>query len=104
MLPPSQQNIKYFVDMLAAFDASFQQPDIGLFKKNLEALEILHQKQKLYQRPVFTEHVFFPLLRTFFLVLMRKSHNLLRDEIIVTAFNIASVDFDNFLTKVFTTC
>jgi hypothetical protein len=40
----------HFLGIMQAFGQSFLQPDIAIFKQNLEALESLNSKWKLYQK------------------------------------------------------
>jgi hypothetical protein len=42
----------HFLGIMQAFGQSFLQPDIAIFKQNLEALESLNSKWKLYQKVI----------------------------------------------------
>eukprot|EP00106_Octopus_bimaculoides_P006080 XP_014773522.1 PREDICTED: exportin-6-like [Octopus bimaculoides] len=82
-----------------AFGQSFLQPDIALFRQNLESLETLNTKWKLYHKKVFREALLYQFLNVFIQVLLQKSHDLLQEEIAISVYNMASVDFDNFYTQ-----
>ena len=56
----------------------------SLFAYNLASLEQLHDKRTLYGRREFIDHLRLPFLRTLFTTLLRRSHSLLEDEILVT--------------------
>ncbi len=50
---PGQDQVlhqNHFLGIMQAFGQSFLQPDIAIFKQNLEALESLNSKWKLYQK------------------------------------------------------
>ncbi len=89
-------NRVHFMAILQAFGQSFMQPDITVFRQNLAALEELNEKWKLYHKPVFTESLIGHFLTAFIHVLVHKSHDLLKEEITVATFNMASVDFEAF--------
>ena len=66
-----------------------------------QAFESLNSKMRLYSKDVFIEqHHRFTLLRTLLYVLLAKTHDNLRDELIITIYNIAAVDFDSFFKQV----
>ena len=44
------ENESQFVQIIQAYGQSFMQPDITIFKQNLETLEELNSKYKLYQK------------------------------------------------------
>ncbi|XP_013401009.1 exportin-6-like [Lingula anatina] len=85
-----------FISILQAFGQSFLQPDIGIFRQNLEYLEELNEKWKLYQKNIFKEVMLFQFLNVFIQVLIHRSHDLLQEEIGITIYNMAAVDFDKF--------
>lgn len=72
---------------------------LEFFRQNLSSLEDLHLKWKLYQKPIFLEHLMGEFLTVFVQVLVSKSHNLLREEIAMSIFNMASVDLPAFFDK-----
>ena len=78
----------------SCFESETSSP--SLFAYNLKRLEQLHDKRQLYGRQEFAEHLRLPFLRTLFTTLLRRSHALLQDEILVTIHSIAAVDFDHF--------
>lgn len=97
-----EATIEHYSDFSAIFQAygqSFLQPDIGVFKQNLESLEALHYKWKLYSKRVFREKMLWDFLTVLMQVLVHKSHDLLQEEIVITVYNMAEVDFDLFYTK-----
>ena len=54
---------RHFLGIMQAFGQSFLQPDIAIFKQNLEALDSLNTKWKLYQKVFLSGHL--RLLRQF---------------------------------------
>ena len=46
----SIENEAQFIQIMQAFGQSFMQPDITIFKHNLEAMESLNSKYKLYHK------------------------------------------------------
>ncbi|XP_036369999.1 exportin-6-like isoform X2 [Octopus sinensis] len=93
------ENSAQFIAIMQAFGQSFLQPDIALFRQNLESLETLNTKWKLYHKKVFREALLYQFLNVFIQVLLQKSHDLLQEEIAISVYNMASVDFDNFYTQ-----
>uniref|UniRef100_A0A2C9JQK7 Exportin-1/Importin-beta-like domain-containing protein n=1 Tax=Biomphalaria glabrata TaxID=6526 RepID=A0A2C9JQK7_BIOGL len=81
-----------------AYGQSFLQTDISLFKQNLESLEALHFKWKLYNKKIFSEVMSHQFLKVLMQVLIQKSHDLLQEEIVISIYNMAAVDFDAFFT------
>lgn len=90
------ENESHFISIMQAFGQSLLQPDITIFRQNLEALESLNSKWKLYHRSIFKEMMLFQFLNVLFQVLIHKSHDLLQEDIAVTIYNMAAVDFDAF--------
>ncbi|XP_071494224.1 exportin-6-like [Diadema antillarum] len=96
---PPTDNVEHeqqFITIMQAFGQSFLQPDISVFRQNLEALEILNAKLKLYQKKIFKTLMLSPFMNVLLQALIHKSHDLLQEETMVTVYNMASVDFDNF--------
>src|SRR5690349_14886000 len=61
--------------LLLCFNFSFQQPDITLYKFNLEIFHQLHDKHQLFAK----KHVLrWEFVQTFLATLLRKTHNSLR--------------------------
>ena len=67
----------------------------ALYGFNLAGLEALDASRQLYQRKEFAA-LRLSFLQTLFKTLLRRSHTLLQDEIVVTIHSIVSVDFDHF--------
>ena len=88
-----------FVSILQAFGQSFLQPDISVFKQNLAALEDINAKWKLYHKTVFTQQLIVQFLTVLLQVLVNNSHNLLKEEITLALYNMASVDFAVFFNQ-----
>lgn len=93
------ENQGQFVKMMEAFGQTFTQTDIAVFKQNLESLEDLNSKCKLYQKPIFSDGMLFHFLNVLFQVLVRRSHDLLQEEIAIALYNMASADFDKFYLR-----
>jgi len=92
-------NREIFLKAMGAFGQSFLQQDIAVFRQNMEALESLNLKWKLYSKQIFKEHLMAEFLSVLVKVLVSKSHNLLRDEITLAVYNMASTDFPAFFEK-----
>ncbi|CAG2164605.1 unnamed protein product [Oppiella nova] len=94
--PEVLQNADAFVQIMNIFAQSFLENDITVFKHNLDALEILNTRLKLYQKEIFKQTMIKPFLSLFIQTLCDKSLNLLQDDIYAIVFNMASVDFPHF--------
>ncbi len=94
----ASENPQRLSKVLNCFNQSFQQHDITLFKQNLEFLQSLNEKQRLYQK-IFGGTLF-EFIKTFFGVLLAKTHNLLRDEIVTAIYHMAAEDFSTFYNQV----
>ncbi|KAK6169003.1 hypothetical protein SNE40_020137 [Patella caerulea] len=92
------ENGDKFINIMQAYGQSFLQPDITIFKQNLESLEILNAKWKLYNKSIFKEMMLSQFLNVLIQTLVVKSHDLLQEEIVITVYNMASVDFEGFYT------
>ena len=92
------QNGDAFVHIMNVFAQSFLQNDITVFKQNLDALEILNTKLRLYQKEIFKQTMIKHFLCLFIQTLLDKSLNLLQDDIYAIVYNMASVDFPTFVT------
>ncbi|KAJ8364159.1 hypothetical protein SKAU_G00129900 [Synaphobranchus kaupii] len=90
------ENEAQFTAAMQAFGQSFLQPDIHIFKQNLSYLESLNSKHKLYHKKLFCTSMLFHFINVLLLVLVRRSHDLLQEEIVLAVYNMASVDFDSF--------
>lgn len=91
-----------FLAIMQAFGQSFLQPDITVFRNNVEALESLNKKQKLYEKVyklLPDDNILFQFVTVLVQALIQKSHDLLQDEIYETTWNMASVDFQTFYDK-----
>ncbi|XP_076821839.1 exportin-6-like [Clavelina lepadiformis] len=88
-----------FLAIMSAYGNSFLQPDIAVFKQNLEALEDLNTKQKIYVKlhHILTqEGVLFQFVNVLIQALVLKSHDLLQDDVCTVVYNMSSVDFNFF--------
>jgi len=88
-----------FLAVLKAIGQSFLQEDIAVFRQNIEALEHLNAKWRLYHKPIFVHNLLVDFLTVLLEVLIARSHNLLKDEICVAVYNMAAVDFPAFTAK-----
>lgn len=97
-----------FVRIMQVFGQSFLQTDITLFKFNMEALEKLNSRLKLFHKEAFRRTVLKEFLSLFFSLLLNKGLTILQDEIIAICYNMAAVDFDyffhNFLPQFLNSC
>ena len=69
------------------------------FRQNVDALENLNRRWRLYSKQIFLEHLMAEFLSVLVKVLVSRSHNLLRDEISLAVYNMASTDFPAFFNK-----
>ncbi|GFS20899.1 exportin-6-like [Elysia marginata] len=92
------ENSAQFTSILQAYGQSFLQTDISIFRQNLESLEALHLKWKLYSKQIFREVMIHQFLKVLLQVLVQKSHDLLQEEIVISVYNMAAVDFDTFFS------
>lgn len=92
------RNGDQFVRVMQAYGQSFLQPDINLFRQNLEGLEALNLKWRLYHKALFRSGMLPQFVHVLLQCLAARSHDLLRDEVYVALHNMASVDFDLFRT------
>ncbi|PVD37542.1 hypothetical protein C0Q70_00136 [Pomacea canaliculata] len=88
-----------FTAIFQAYGQSFLQPDIAIFRQNLESLNSLDFKWKLYSKAIFRETMLWQFLTVLLQVLVHKSHDLLQEEVVITVYNMAAVDFDTFYAK-----
>ncbi|GIX90391.1 exportin-6 [Caerostris extrusa] len=92
------ENEQHFTKIMEAYGQSFLQPDIVLFKQNLFSLETLNNKWKLFYKGYFKSVMLFHFLSLLLKTLIYRTHNLLKEEIISTIYNMALVDFNCFYT------
>nr|CAB3267797.1 exportin-6 [Phallusia mammillata] len=88
-----------FLAIMTAYGQSFLQSDITIFKQNLESLEELNKRQKLFEKlhNLFSEEgVLFQFVNVLIQTLINKSHALLQEEICGTVFNMSSADMEFF--------
>ena len=90
------QNAEAFVHIMNIFAQSFLQKDISVFKQNLDALEILNTRLRLYQKDIFRQTMAKHFLFLFIQTLLDKSLVLLQDDLYTIVYNMASVDFQTF--------
>ncbi|CAL1529210.1 unnamed protein product [Lymnaea stagnalis] len=92
------ENSAQFISILQAYGQSFLQTDISIFRQNLESLEALNFKWKLYNKKIFSEVMSHQFLKVLLQVLIQKSHDLLQEEIVISVYNMAAVDFNSFFS------
>ena len=85
-----------FVAVMRVIGQSFMQQDIEVFRDNIATLELLNSKWRLYSRPTFKETLLAEFLSVLIQVQVAKSHNLLREEIGVCVFHMATTDLPSF--------
>lgn len=89
-------NADAFIQIMNIFAQSFLQNDISVFKQNLNALEILNTRLRLYQKEIFRQTMAKHFVFLFIQTLLDKSLVLLQDDIYTIVYNMASVDFQTF--------
>lgn len=90
------ENSEDLTKIMQAYGQSFLQPDLNVYRHNLKALENLNDKWKLYHKALFKNLMLNQFLNVLLQTLVLRSHDLLQEEIGVTIYNMASVDFENF--------
>lgn len=85
-----------FLRLMHIYGESFYRTDINLFKQNLEAIENLNFRLKLYHKLTFRKNLLKQFLTLFVQTFLAKSHSILNDEITNVVYNLASVDFETF--------
>lgn len=93
---PAVEHSEQLIAILQAFGHSLTQPDVTLFAQNLDSLEMLNQKWKLYHKELFRDQFLGLYLTVLLNTLINKSHALLAEDIAAAIFNMASVDFHTF--------
>ncbi|GAM19177.1 hypothetical protein SAMD00019534_023520 [Acytostelium subglobosum LB1] len=89
--------------IMGAFQTTFQQNDVNLFKQNLDYFEKLNHKHKLYERIAMQEPIFgCSFVGVFFDVLISKVQSVQAEDIINTIYHFASVNFNKFFNEFFT--
>ncbi|EGG20324.1 exportin 6 [Cavenderia fasciculata] len=96
-----QTSYQQLASILTAFQKTFQQNDVNLFKQNLEYFEKLNMKHKLYekiiQEPGFSKSLIFD----FFKSLTSGCQSINSEDIINTTYHFASIDFPKFYHQYF---
>jgi hypothetical protein len=92
-------NANQFMRIIQSFTESLRDPDINVCKQNLQLLNLLNEKQRLYAN-ISNTPAFVSLLNTLFAVLFNKMHNILKEELITTIFKVASANFGLYYSTV----
>eukprot|EP00117_Sycon_ciliatum_P039236 scpid11660/ scgid0521/ Exportin-6-B len=95
---PSEHQ-EQFIAIMQAFGHSFLQPDINIFKKNLQTMEDLNEKCKLYDKELFRQMMLTQFINVLLQVLIHKSHDLLAEEIQLAIYHMARTDFTLFFSQ-----
>eukprot|EP00736_Rhodelphis_marinus_P001062 Rmarinus@m.5386 len=84
------------MQVLGVIGESFERTDITSFQYNLRTLQSLQQSRKLFVRPFFREAMSRPFAEALLVALARRTHDLLREEIVETLWEIVCVDLREF--------
>jgi hypothetical protein len=84
--------------VLQVFGQALLQQDINIFKLSLASLEDLNAKWKLYLNVLFRYNGLSKYLSVLVQTLIDKSQSLLSEDIQVTIYNMATVNFDYFFS------
>jgi len=88
--------------ILSAFQTSFQQNDVNLFKQNLDSFEKLNKKLNFYEKISLMEPVFgCSFITIFFDLLISNPQGIHTEDIINTIYHFASINFDKFFNEFF---
>lgn len=74
-----------FLGIFKAFCFCFENPELELAKEILRFFRILNEKWGLFRKKIFPAEILAPILRAFFEILVKGSHDLLIDEILDSA-------------------
>lgn len=85
--------------ILTTFGQSLTQPDLSIFSQNLQALESINHKWKLYHKDMFRVQFLALLLTVLLTNLINKTHALFNEEIATAIYNMAAVNFDTFFNS-----
>lgn len=98
-------NDTYFLQLMESIAWSFSQPDIEQFRVNLSTCNELESKCGLYTKLIFRRQMSQALLTLLLTVLLARSHELCRDEIISTLYSILhsdkTINFTNLIENYF---
>lgn len=93
----NDNNIKYFNIIMESIGQSFlQQKNIVLYKQNLDSLEMLNEKCRLYDKECFKQTYRDRFLYVFVNALFDHSMDILCEPIYGIIYHLAQVDFTNF--------
>eukprot|EP01132_Coremiostelium_polycephalum_P005080 gene5080-6324_t len=99
---PSSPESVHLNSILLAFQSTFQQNDVNLFKQNLDYFEKLNKSHKLYEKITLQESIFgCSFVGIFFDVLVSKSQSILTEDISNTIYNFATINFHKFFNEFF---
>lgn len=84
--------------ILTVMGRALLQSDIHVFRLNLETLEKLNARWKLYHKAIFCTEFLSQFLTVMLHALVEKRHALLRDELVAAVYALAAVDFHAFHT------
>jgi hypothetical protein len=100
------RNEEQLKGLLMTIASSFRKSNLEIIRLNLHYLDSLHNKINLFSRETFKSQLLYGFLDDFITILIRKSHDLLRDEIISLCWKLISVDesyFKNIFIQKFCT-
>lgn len=78
-----------FVKIMEVYGACLMQTDLALFSQVLQSLQELNSRWKLYKRSIFERIMLSEFLNVLLQSLCTRSHDLLREEILSTVFNMS---------------
>lgn len=94
---PVIDNRGHFETILEIFGQSFMHPEnIELFRQNVSALEMLHEKFKLFERDSFREKFWKRFLVLFMDTLFNHSLEIINESLFTIIYKLAKVDFFSF--------
>lgn len=93
------QNQGQFDALLNVIFQSFEKTNVDVFKQNLESLDSVNQKCNLFRRDAFKANFFYKFFSAFLRMLVEKSRDFLRDEIITMVWKIIESDLASFKSQ-----
>ncbi|XP_065065498.1 exportin-6-like [Rhopilema esculentum] len=92
----SMEHEDLFMLIIKEIGQALMENDILMFKKSLEIMQSLNEKYKLYTKHVFQANLLSTFLQVLLDSLVNQSHDLLKEDIIITIHTMASVDLRAF--------
>ncbi|KAI8922602.1 armadillo-type protein [Entophlyctis helioformis] len=94
------RNEAEFSAIIQIFVSSFQGQDVEIFKQNMTLLTQLNDKCRLFHKSYFQDHLAVPIVDLLFDILLQRSHDFLRDDIVDFVSRIMVANMDLLQTRI----